>query len=181
MMRVSENRYQKDQQCLDLASLFLEHEARTQTIRAWTGLSDDRIRKLYRSYTATANRYVPRHRGKGPRQAAYFIRTNRIQQETAWLANFLLLLGAIPPEPSPNGGNALPSLSRGRALCDAFETYRAMIPSAMISFEHAIFLAKLLACGDRLQLTSCNDCGSLMVLDLLSLRDTHCHHCAGQS
>ena len=29
---------------------FIRHEARTHTIRAWTGLSDDRIRKLYRSY-----------------------------------------------------------------------------------------------------------------------------------
>jgi hypothetical protein len=46
-MRISENRYERDRQRLELALRFLTHEARTQTIRVWTGLSDDRIRKLY--------------------------------------------------------------------------------------------------------------------------------------
>jgi hypothetical protein len=35
---------------LQVALRFLEREARTQTIRTWTGLSDDRIRNFYRSY-----------------------------------------------------------------------------------------------------------------------------------
>jgi len=46
-MRISEDRYERDRQRLELALRFLTHEARTQTIRVWTGLSDDRIRKLY--------------------------------------------------------------------------------------------------------------------------------------
>jgi hypothetical protein len=45
-MRISEDRYSRERLCLQLALRFLEHEARTQTIRAWTGLSDDRIRKV---------------------------------------------------------------------------------------------------------------------------------------
>jgi hypothetical protein len=49
-MRISEDRYDRDRQRLELALRFLTHEARTQTIRVWTGLSDDRIRKLYKSY-----------------------------------------------------------------------------------------------------------------------------------
>ena len=32
--------------------------ARTRTIRSWTGLTDDRIRKLYRSYVADGSRLV---------------------------------------------------------------------------------------------------------------------------
>ncbi|HTX05274.1 MAG TPA: hypothetical protein VMD06_05560, partial [Steroidobacteraceae bacterium] len=86
-MRISEDRYDRDRQRLELALRFLTHEARTQTIRAWTGLTDDRIRKLYRSYLSRAACYVPRHRGKSPHQSAYFTRSLRIQQETAVLAS----------------------------------------------------------------------------------------------
>ena len=78
-MRISEDRYDRDRQRLELALRFLTHEARTQTIRAWTGLTDDRIRKLYRSHLGRAACYVPRHRGQSPHQSAYFMRSLRIQ------------------------------------------------------------------------------------------------------
>jgi hypothetical protein len=45
-MRISDDRYDRERSSLDLALKFLRHEARTQTVRAWTGLTDDRIRKL---------------------------------------------------------------------------------------------------------------------------------------
>jgi hypothetical protein len=45
-MRISGDRYNRERSSLDLALKFLRLEARTQTIRTWTGSSDDRIRKL---------------------------------------------------------------------------------------------------------------------------------------
>ncbi|MGO9425633.1 MAG: hypothetical protein ACLP6Z_09600 [Steroidobacteraceae bacterium] len=45
-MRVSDDRYTRDRERLDLALRLIHHEARTFTIRQWTGLSDDRIRKV---------------------------------------------------------------------------------------------------------------------------------------
>jgi hypothetical protein len=45
-MRISDDRYSRDRLRLDLALRFIHHEARTHTIRAWTGLTDDRIRKV---------------------------------------------------------------------------------------------------------------------------------------
>ena len=45
-MRISDDRYSRDRLRLDLALRFIHHEARTHTIRAWTGLTDDRIRKF---------------------------------------------------------------------------------------------------------------------------------------
>jgi hypothetical protein len=42
-MRISDDRYSRDRLRLDLALRFIHHEARTHTIRAWTGLTDDRI------------------------------------------------------------------------------------------------------------------------------------------
>jgi hypothetical protein len=178
-MRISEDRYSRERLCLQLALRFLEHEARTQTIRAWTGLSDDRIRKLYRSYMTRAPRYVPRHRGKSPHQIAYFARSLRVQQETVWLASLLSLAGVIPAEPSTDGSNPTPSVARGELLCQAFETYRAMVPSAQISFEHAVFLATTLSRGEQLRLGACADCGSLIVTERFPIREKRCLQCSG--
>jgi hypothetical protein len=85
-MRISDDRYDGERLRMELALRFLRHEARTQTIRAWTGLSDDRIRKLYRTYLSQVSRYLPRHRGKSPQQVGYFTRSQRSQHETAVLA-----------------------------------------------------------------------------------------------
>ena len=83
-MRISDDRYSRDRLRLDLALRFIHHEARTHTIRAWTGLTDDRIRKLYRTYLCEAGgTRVARHRGKSPRQAAYFTRSLRMRREAA--------------------------------------------------------------------------------------------------
>src|SRR6202042_2959136 len=151
-MNKSDDRYSRDRSRFDIAVQFIRHEARTQTIRTWTGLSDDRIRKLYRSYMTRARRYVPRHRGKSPHQVAYFARSIRVQQETVWLASLLSLLGVIPPEPSADETHVMPNVARGELLCHAFETYREMIPSSQISFEHAVFLATTLSRGEQLRL-----------------------------
>jgi hypothetical protein len=178
-MRISEDRYDRDRERLELALRFLTHEARTQTIRVWTGLSDDRIRKLYRAYLGRAACYVPRHRGKSPHQAAYFTRSLRIQQETAVLASFFALAGLVPAQPSTAAGAALPELARGNSLCTAFETYATMIPTAAISFEYAVFLAGCLARGDQLRLAKCCDCGGLIVVERFPIREKRCQHCAG--
>ena len=176
-MRISEDRYDRDRQRLELALRFLTHEARTQTIRVWTGLSDDRIRKLYRSYLGRAACYVPRHRGKSPHQSAYFTRSLRIQQETAVLASFFALAGLVPAAPSAAAAAALPDIARGDALCTAFETYAIMVPVAAISFEYAVFLAECLARGDQLRLGSCCDCGGMIVVERFPIRDKRCQHC----
>ena len=198
-MRISDDRYSRERLRMELALRFLSHEARTQTIRAWTGLSDDRIRKLYRSYVSQARRAVPRHRGKSPHQIAYFTRSLRLQEETALLASVLSLLGVLPAGTSGAvsaaasgaalasaagagatagaGSASLPGVTRGVLLCQAFEAFRLLLPSAQISFEHAVFLAVALARGDQLRLGDCSDCGSLMVTERFPLRTSRCTHC----
>jgi hypothetical protein len=122
-MRISDDRYSRERLSLDLALRFLRHEARTQTIRAWTGLTDDRIRNLYRSYMSRGGEFVPRHRGKSPHQIAYFMRSARLQWETAQLASLLTLLNVVPVQPGLEAANTLPAVSRGERLCCAFEIY----------------------------------------------------------
>jgi len=175
-MRISDDRYSRERLRMELALRFLRHEARTQTIRAWTGLSDDRIRKLHRFYTSQARRVLPRHRGKSPHQAAYFTRSQQLQLESTVLASLLTLLGVLPP---PAAGAALPGLARGELLCAAFEAYRTFIPAAQISFEHAVFLATALARGDQLRLEGCAGCGGLMVMERFPARARRCQLCAG--
>ena len=174
-MRVSDDRYSRDRLRLDLALRFLSHGARTHTIRAWTMLSDDRIRKLYRSYVRTANS-PPRHRGKSPQQVSFFMRP-RAQHETGMLASFFSLLGVVPTSRLADVNHMLPSLTRGERLCQAFELFTAIFPAPRISFEHAIFLVTALARGNEIHYGRCTDCAALVVVDRLTLRETRCLLC----
>jgi hypothetical protein len=177
-MRISDDRYSRERHCLDLALRFLRHEARTQTIRTWTGLTDDRIRNLYRSYMSHGSDFVPRHRGKSPHQIAYFTRTLRIQWETAQLASLMTLVSLVPAQPSPEMAAALPTVSRGQKLCYAFEMYQTLIPDPRISFEHTVFLARALAHGELLRISGCRECGGLLVSERFPMRDRRCQYCA---
>jgi hypothetical protein len=177
-MRISEDRYSRERLRLELALRFLRHEARTRTIRLWTGLSDDRIRKLYRSYMSHAPQRLARHRGKSPYQVAYFTRSLRVREETAVLASLLSLLDVVPPESMPRSARDLPDLARGELLCGAFEMYQALLPTAQISFEHAVFLVTALARSDQLKLAECAECGGLVVAECFLIRDPHCHFCS---
>src|ERR1041384_2713215 len=113
-MRASENRYHIAQQSIEIAMCFLAYKARTKTIQTWTGLSADRIRKLYREYTRTARHSIARPRGKSPRTTAYFWDTARIRQEAVWLASLMMLLGVIGWDQSTTDRQSFPELGRAR-------------------------------------------------------------------
>jgi Flagellar transcriptional activator (FlhC) len=176
-MRISDDRYHRERLQMELALRFLRHEARTQTIRAWTGLSDDRIRKLYHSYLDHARSVMPRHRGKSPQQVAFFTRSQRQQEDTLALATCLWLLGVLASEAGAERSGSLPGLARGTLLCQAFEAYRLARPAGQISFEHAVFLTRALVRGEQLRIGWCGGCGGLMVTEPFSLRASRCHLC----
>ena len=181
-MRISDDRYSRDRLRLDLALRFIHHEARTHTIRAWTGLTDDRIRKLYRTYLCEAGgTRVARHRGKSPRQAAYFTRSLRMRREAAVFASVSSLFGLISPQSISFDRSMLPmpTVARGALLCEAFEAYRALVNEPQISFEHAVFLVGALDSGDELRVAHCRDCAGVLVTDRLALRAPVCNECAG--
>ena len=177
-MRISDDRYSRDRQKYDLALRFIQHEARTRTIRTWTGLTDDRIRKLYRSYMAEdAQTQITRHRGKSPQQVGYFVRTPHMRQESAVLASICYLLGAAPPNQVQDANRTLPCTQRGQALCEAFETYRHLVQDARISFEHTVFLVTALARGDELRASNCADCDGVILLDRYAPTARRCLAC----
>lgn len=180
-MRIHDDRYTRERLRFHVALHFLRLEARTQTIRRWTGLTDDRIRKLYRSYLADEDRPLPRHRGKSPHRAALFLRSPRARQETALLASLCRLLGALPQQRAPETAMSLPSLGRGQLLCQAYEMYHGLVPEAMLTFEHAVFLLSMLVQGAELMCGDCRDCHALVVVDRWALPPARCELCGGNA
>ena len=178
-MRVSDDRYTRDRHRLDLALRLIRHEARTFTIRQWTGLSDDRIRKLYRSYVMNhESRRVLRHRGKSPRQAAFFFRNAELNFQAAQLASLFVVHGLLCGsnlglEPRFSVG----SLESGTLLCHAYESYLELHAPVSISFEHAWFLLLALSRRDELGVAQCGACGGVRLRDLLSKRRLTCGNC----
>jgi hypothetical protein len=182
-MRISDDRYSRDRLRLDLALRFIHHEARTHTIRAWTGLTDDRIRKLYRTYLYEADgAKVARHRGKSPRQAAFFTRSLRMRREAAVFASVSSLFGLITPQTitvsRARPADPAPTVARGALLCEAFEAYSALMGESQISFEHAVYLLGALLAGDELRVAHCRDCSGVLVTDRLALRIPVCNECS---
>jgi hypothetical protein len=178
-MRVSDDRYTRDRLRFDLALRLIRHEARTFTIRQWTGLSDDRIRKLYRSYVSAEDAAkVHRHRGKSPRRAAFFLRNPDVHFQAAQLASLYVVYGLLC-------GNMLGlqsayrvgSLESGTLLCQAYEAYLELHSPADISFEHAWFLLLALARQDELGIGRCELCDGVKLRDLLSRRHVSCANC----
>jgi hypothetical protein len=183
-MRVSDDRYTRDRQRLDLALRLIRHEARTFTIRQWTGLSDDRIRKLYHSYVMHEDGRnggacaVTRHRGKSPRQAAFFFRNPEVTFHAAQLASLFLICGLVG---AASGGlesyYRVGSLESGMLLCQTYEAYLELHTPVRISFEHAWFLLLALARRDEVDVTRCDDCGGLRLRDLLARHKRTCGNC----
>lgn len=185
-MRIHDDRYNRDRRRFEVALRFIQHEARTHTIRIWTGLTDDRIRKLYRSYIKEphlrqSERATPvRHRGKSPQQPAFFTRSARARHESASLASLCRLTGALPRLCEAEAVRDLAGLGRGELLCQAYEIYRARFSSPLLSFEHAVFLLNALWRSDELTIGACRDCNAVLVTDRWTLRAPRCIVCTPQ-
>ena len=181
-MRITDDRYARDRQRFDLALRMIRHEARTCTIRTWTGLSDDRIRKLYRSYVASQDASVKRHRGKSPSQSAFFLRNLETRRQTAALAGLFALLGLLRAAAvDRRAGATLAALHWGELFCRVYETYLALNRAHRISFEHASYLLHELQRRAELRADRCPACDAFMVVDTLRLRSAVCALCESES
>ncbi len=106
-MRATDDRYRGEQARFELALRMIKHEARTGTIRFWTGVNDDRIRKLYSTYFKFGEIPVRRRRGRSPTRIGPLVRTPTRALESGLFANLLLANGLFsvdaPPGPSLKG------------------------------------------------------------------------------
>ena len=175
-MRVTEDRYNRDRLRFDLALRMMRHGARNHTIRLWTGLTDDRLRKLYRAYL----RHLPsgtvyRHRGRVPQFATYFLHSSALAFEATTLACLFRILGLLGW--GMENSNSLASsvtLERAEIFCQAYEAYMTLHSPARVSFEFAWFLLTSLASKDRVKLSPCGQCGRLYLADVSRIELANC-------
>lgn len=173
-MHISNDRYFLDRERHDLALRMIRHEARTCTIRSCTGLTDDRIRRLYKTYAShAAATPIRRRRGKSPRQSTYFVRNVRAQYESSLLASTFSSFGLLHAQTGP----AAQAIQLGWLFCDAYETHRQLLTNAEISFEHAWFLLQLLAQRNALRAMRCRRCDSQYLRDAVHAARRACPVC----
>ncbi|MCC7258780.1 MAG: hypothetical protein IT486_10465 [Gammaproteobacteria bacterium] len=179
-MRVTDHRYAAELDRFDLAVRMIRHEARTGTIRACTGLSEDRIRKIYGAYFKAAGATtVRRQRGKSPRRIAQFVSSAPRQLEATVLAGLFLLChaGELGREGRLERVAGADRIALGQRLCQAFEAYRDLHPEPRLSFEWAWNLYQSLVDSRELYFATCALCGGHYVQDAYALDYRHCPFC----
>jgi hypothetical protein len=183
-MRVTDDRYTADINKFDLAVRMIRHEARTGTIRACTGFSEDRIRKIFNSYFRTNGRASDtpaprRRRGKSPTRIRQFVNSTPRQLEATLLADLFLLcqvadIGANGRAQRLTGADRV---ALGERICQAFEAYRDIHPEARLSFEWAWNLYHSLVESHELFFADCDTCGGRYVQDAYALDYRRCPFC----
>ena len=179
-MRLTDDRYAGEKSQFELALRMIRHEARTRTIRECTGLSDDRIRKLYSTYFRNAGHAgVRRRRGKSPRQVGRFVKNPDHQlQATTLVALFCAgLLLRIDDQDRVHPCWPRPDVEFGHRVCRAFETYLLVHDRPLLNFEWAWGLLLSMSRGDELYLATCSGCRSRYVQDAYALDLRMCPAC----
>lgn len=181
-MANSTDSYHHERLRQDLALRMIRHEARTCTIRECTGLTDDRIRRLYRSYAhELSEEPVRRRRGKSPRRVTFFVRNTRAQFESSLLASAFAAFGLLHAQRGPGASKNPPTeaspIEYGRLFCDAYETHQQLLNTRTLSFEHAWFLLQLLNRNGDLHAVRCRRCDSYYLKDRFNLCRHTCPTC----
>ena len=179
-MRLTDDRYAGERSQFELALRMIGHEARTRTIRECTGLSDDRIRKLYATYFRnTGSAHVRRRRGKSPRQITRFVKNPQNQLQATTLVSLFCsgLLLRVSRDNKVAACWPRPDVEFGHRLCRAYETYLLLHDNASLSFEWAWNLLHAITWNDELYLARCAGCRSQYVQDAYALDHKTCPAC----
>ncbi len=173
-------RYENERAKLDLALAMIAREARTNTIRSCTGLSDDRIRKLCNQYfTHRDGRIVRRRRGKSPQQLARYVKNAPHQLEATTLMHLMLTASLLTiRDDNAIGANwSTPDVAVGAAFCRVYDLYRAIHKEPLFGFEWAWSLMIALANGDTLAMATCDRCDADYLFDRFALDFHVCPAC----
>ena len=179
-MRATDHRYAGEISRFNLAVRMIRHATRTGTIRACTGFSEDRIRKIVNTYFKDDGQTkIKRRRGKSPSQITPFLNSAANQSEATILACLFLYCGILHLEDAGGkmNGQRLDPLGLGERMCDAFESYRALHPQPTLCFERAWALYNAIAREHELFFARCNDCGGPYIQDSYALDYAHCPFC----
>jgi hypothetical protein len=179
-MRITDHRYHRDRDKLDLAIRMIRHEARTATIQAWTGLTGDRVRKLHHEYVLERGEILRRHRGKPPRQSSYFLRNVDVRRQAVALGGLYALHGLLRGDsPDPVSRQRLPAWAE--RFCGAYETYLTLGLGCTVTFEHAAYLLEALQRRTDLRPDACPTCNAFTIVDTHRRAAPRCPLCDTQA
>ncbi|MEM8547354.1 MAG: hypothetical protein AAGF46_04235 [Pseudomonadota bacterium] len=173
-------RYSRERSQTDLALRMIAYEARTNTIRSCTGLSDDRIRKLCSQYfTNRDGQTVRRRRGKSPKQVARYVKNAEHQLQATTLMHMFLVYGLLAREHRRQLSCPWPDVdvAFGLRVCDAYATYGLIHTDALFTFEWAWNLLQALSRDEELAIASCSRCGADYLHDRYALNFHVCPAC----
>lgn len=179
-MRLTDDRYSGERSQFELALRMIRHEARTRTIRECTGLSDDRIRKLYTTYFRNGGQTdIKRRRGKSPRQVTRFVKNPKNQlQATTLVALFSAgLLVRIDQDNEVHPCWPRPDVEFGHRLCRAYETFLMLHQDPQLNFEWVWNLLQCISYNDELYLAHCTHCSAYYVQDAYAIDRGTCPAC----
>lgn len=183
-MRLTDDRYAGERRQFELALRMIGHEARTRTIRECTGLSDDRIRKLYTNYFKhNGAGSVRRRRGKSPRQIGRFVKNPAHQLQATTLVALFCAGRILRIDEADRVHNRWPrpDVEYGHRVCRAFENYRLLHDRPLLNFEWTWNLLVNITWNDELYLAACRGCNGRYVQDAYALDDRTCPACAIES
>jgi len=179
-MRITDHRYNGERQRFDLAMRMIRLEARTGSIRSFTGFSEDRIRKIYGSYFKhNGDNTVKRRRGKSPTQISVFLASATCQFEATILTCVMVMCRTMKPDTNGVFSRVtdIDDVVLGQRVCEAFERYNLLYPDARFSFERALGLYKALTQMQELYLSHCELCCGSYLQDRYALNYHVCPCC----
>lgn len=179
-MRFTDDRYSGERAQFQLAMRMIGHEARTHTIRECTGLSDDRIRKIYSTYFRNqGDGRVRRRRGKSPRQVQRFIKSPAHRSQAMSLVSLFHAGRLVRVDVDDGVHNCWPrpGVEVGHRLCRAYETYCMLHPQPLYNFEWAYSLYVNICVNDELVVYRCAACDSHYIQDAYALDSGLCPAC----
>jgi hypothetical protein len=172
------NRYHLDLRIFNLAVRMLGHGARTGNICNFTGLSDDRVRKLEKIRGREGLPLAKRDRGPTPSAPSERLDSASLRSEAAALTGLCRFFGVFPPTGMKNARKRIPSLERGEALVAALDLFQFLVPNGRITLDELLLLVANVAEGGGWAFWCCPECGSQCLIDTLARRRSkRCEAC----
>ena len=177
-MRLTDDRYTQQRRRLEVALRMINHQARSATIRECTGISEDRVRKLHRTYLAQTPDAPQRKRGKSPRQVHCLTHNLQARADAALMAGIFHSIGLVDElRRRPEGKMDTEAAAR---LCDGFELFSMVRPRIQrneFTLEHAWFLIRSLARNEVVEAATCERCAGLTLQDRYARKRLFCPLC----
>lgn len=168
--RLEEERWQRL-----IAQRLLRHEVRTGLIRTLTGLSEGRIRALFREIGG-GEQTAPRHRGKTPFLVTFLWRNDTIREAAAlFVCLWRREVEVLKLEPAQAGLTERLRLAQG--FCDTYDLYEQIWPDPPLTLERAYSLVRALKAQQEVREEPCGECGALWLVNALALPGERCSHC----